>query len=356
MQSETREYNVIDDTIVRRTASEIQLLFRPDAPQPALSGTGTTEKAPPLIDDITSVPPVTIRSIESDAVVYAIDGGSSVIAKGGNVEVICWRAGYVCFKGIHREGEFCESPNILAYNRLNINSIINDFLAGTDFKRVMDETPLSPVNELRWMSEWMLLRRLIDEAPEGSLILMDGTLRANPFFDVKPQHDLFKKAAQNGIHIASVTKTSSLSLDKAIPIDIMEIGADEQSKTWYRQLNMSLPKDSPWLGDVYLAGLHPGADKRYRVDINRYDTEAVDRIFSILVSVSDDTEFAGYPYPLVAAHRQARIDLLFKQSIIEALGEELNRLDFSDGLWHFLTGDIHDKLNADVLEIAAHEQ
>lgn len=357
MQSETREHNILDDDVVRRTASELTRLFTPDAPLPALTAKSLSiEKSPPLIDDIQNVPPVPIVPLSTDVPVMAIDGGSSVLAKGGNIEVICWRAGYVSFLGINRQNEWCEPLQVLAYNRIGIDNLMSDFLAGTGFIRLTDEPIISPVNELRWVSEWTLLRNLIDDAPQGTVILVDGTLRVNPHVIARPQHDLFRRAVDKGVHIAAVTKTSALSLDNTTPIDIMALDSRDGNKVWYRQLNKTLPPDSPWLGDVYLAGLHPGADKRYRVDINRYGTHSVDEIFAALASVADDTEFAGYPYPLVAAHRLARIDMLFKQSMLDSIDEALRLGDFPDGLWHFLTGDIHDKLNADVMELTANEE
>jgi hypothetical protein len=124
---------------------------------------------------------------------------------------------------------------------------------------------------------------------------------------------------------------------------------------WYRRLNRPLADNSGWLGNIYLARLHPGAEKSYRVDINRYDELSVDRIFSMLAALADDVEFCGYPYPLAAAHRLARIDNYFKNHIIEALGQALERIDFPRQSWEYLTGDLHDKLNAD-LPMAAPDQ
>ena len=106
------------------------------------------------------------------------------------------------------------------------------------------------------------------------------------------------------------------------------------------------------MGDIFIARLHPLADKIYRIDINRYDKKAHIAVFGRIASVSDDIEFSGYPYPLVAAHRLARIDEYFRQEMRENIAAELEKLDISPRLWEFLSGDIHDKLNADLMMMA----
>ncbi len=354
MRTNVSEHNFVDSNVIKHTAGDLRLLFAFDAPQPALSSQTTTEKSPPLVDSIESVPPVSIDSVSPNTDIYAIDGGSSVMAKGGNVEVICWRAGYTHFKGIERVGELSTPTKVMAYNRLSAGQILNEQLTDTDFSYTSEEPPLRIIDELRWSAEWTLLKQLILDAPEDSLILVDGSLRVNPSFDAESQHELFLQAAKHKIHIAAVTKTSSMSLDHTIPLDLLR--SDSDNSIWYRKLNKALPQNSPWLGDIFLARLHSGAEKNFRIDVNRYDTDSIDAIFAMMSSVADDTEFTGYPYPLAAAHRLARIDTVYKQSILDALGMELERKGFPGGLWQYLAGDIHDKLNADIMELTEHGQ
>ncbi|MCK5127771.1 MAG: DNA double-strand break repair nuclease NurA [candidate division Zixibacteria bacterium] len=357
MQFQTGEHNYLRRSQAESTAAELGCLFSGTAPVPAMPKGEQSGSIPPLIDNLEDAPALKIIFPQKKYEILAIDGGSSVLAKGGNIEVIAWRAGCVSFDDINRVDEKCPPPEILAYNRLTVQDILSDYLADTDVTIVSQEQPIRLVDELRWLEEWKLLSRLIENSRPQSLILIDGSLHLNPLYNADSQHGLFKNAAEKKVYLAAVTKTSSLSIDRTTPIDIgIKNNTELNNSIWYKKINQKLKADSLWLGDIYLARLHSGADKQYRVDLNRFDEDNTDEIMGMIASVSDDVEFAGYPYPLAAAHRLARIDSIFKQDMLNSLKIALDNSDFSLELWQYLTRDIHDKLNADIMELTHNDQ
>jgi hypothetical protein len=350
MQSEVREYNRLEGNTARRVADRLKDLFYSPSdhspPIPPDSNLGSM----PLLESLEDVPINSIPFSKDSFNIYAIDGGSSVLARGGNIEIIAWRAGRVHFYGRKRIAEECPPPEILAYNRLQATEIMHEATMSLPVKYVSERPSLRPVDDLRWLREWGLLGRAVDESEENSLILIDGSLRSNPVFDTDYQRGILKQAAEKNVHVMAVTKQSTIAVGGAIPIDITSGHSIPRSDTlWYRRISRSLEASPGWLGHIYQVSLHPAADKIYRVDLNRFDHEDEKTLFSMLAAVSDDIEFAGYPYPLAAAHRLARIDGHFREEMIDRLGQTLEEKEFSVKLWEYLIRDIHDKLNADLI-------
>lgn len=346
------EHNCLEYDTAARVANELKSLY---AAIPAQSEPGLTDEtigSPQLVDSLDQAPLRVFVPASDTVVAHAVDGGSAVVGYGGRAEVIAWRAGTVCFRDRMRLDEKCSPPEVVAYDRSTGAEIVREYAA--DFPGGYNSSmPTRAVDDLRWLAEWRLVEDLIETADPECLLLIDGSLRGHPAFDLEHQRRLMRLAAEKKIHVAAITKQSSLSINTSFPVDGRSDFSGAQDSTdgvWYRRLNRDLPESSGWLGNIYLARLHPCADKPYRVDINRYD-DAVDEIFGLLASISDDIEFAGYPYPLAAAHRLARIDGTLKNHICETLERALDHIDFPRELWHYLSGDMHDRLNADVPDL-----
>lgn len=343
------EHNCLEYETAARVASELKALYGAVPPPPESTLTDTTIGSPQLVKSLDEAPLQSITPSSDPAMVYAVDGGSAVVGYGARAEVIAWRAGMVCFRDRVRLQERCSPPEVVAYDRSTAAEIVREY--ASDFPGGYNPSvPARAVDDLRWLAEWRLVEDLIERAEPDSLVLLDGSLRGHPAFDLEHQQRIMRLAAERKIHVAAVTKQSSLSVNNSFPLDS---GAGESSSSksnarlWYRRLNHDLPETSGWLGNIFLARLHPYADKPYRVDINRYDGDIGD-IFSALIAISDDIEFAGYPYPLAAAHRLARIDGMLRNHICETLERALERVDFPRDLWQYLSEDMHDRLNADV--------
>jgi len=345
------EHNCLEYDTAARVARELKELYASAPSRPETDLTDDTIGSPRLVETLDDAPIKNIASTSEVATAYAVDGGSAVVGYGGRAEVIAWRAGMVCFRDRVRLHEQCSPPQVVAYDRSAAADIIREYAADIP-GGYNPSIPARAVDDLRWLAEWRLIEDLIENAESGSLVLVDGSLRGHPAFDLNRQRSLMRLAVKRDVHVAAVTKQSSLSVNSSIPLDIntgQNSPANSGGGLWYRRLNRDLPKASGWLGNIFLARLHPFSEKPYRVDINRYEDD-VKNIFAALVSVSDDIEFTGYPYPLAAVHRLARIDGLLKSHICETLERALEDVDFPRELWHYLSGDVHDRLNADVTD------
>lgn len=349
MPSIPGEHNCLEYDTAARVALELKSLYTDGSVRQEPITTDETVGSPQLITTLDEAPQHDITPRTDTATIYAVDGGSTVVGYGGRAEVIAWRAGMVCFRDRIRLSEQCSPPEMVAYDRSAAADIVGEYAADVP-GGYNPAIPTRAVDDLRWLAEWRLVESLIENAEPGCLILVDGSLRGHPAFDLENQRRLMRLAAERRIHVAAITKQSSLSVNNSFPLDSHPGGSpstNSDSGLWYRRLNRDLSETSGWLGNIYLARLHPDADKPYRVDINRYDSD-IGEVFAMLVSVSDDIEFAGYPYPLAAAHRLARIDGILRKHICEKLEQALEHIDFPRGLWHYLTGDVHDRLNADI--------
>lgn len=348
------EYNCLEYDTAARVARELKSLYTDGQAQQEPITADETIGSPQLVKTLDEAPRHDIKPRPEPATIYAVDGGSAVVGYGGRAEVIAWRAGMVCFRDRKRLSEQCSPPEMVAYDRSAAADIVGEYASDVP-GGYNPAIPARAADELRWLAEWRLVESLIENAEPGCLILVDGSLRGHPAFSLENQRRLMRLAAEQGVHVAAVTKQSSLSVNNSFPLDgraSESPSAITDNGLWYRRLNRDLPDTSGWLGNIYLARLHPDADKPYRVDINRYDSD-IDDVFAMLVSVSDDIEFAGYPYPLAAAHRLARIDGILRNHICETLEQALEHIDFPRELWHYLTGDVHDRLNADILDATA---
>ncbi len=342
------EHNCLGYDTAARVASELKALYAAAPTPPDSPLTDKTIGSPQLVKTLDEAPLHEIVPASGSTVVYAVDGGSAVVGFGGRAEVVAWRAGMACFRDRIRVRERCSPPEVVAYDRSAAADIVGEYAADIP-GGYQPSLPSRAVDDLRWLAEWRLVEDLIENAESGSLVLLDGSLRGHPAFDLQHQRQVMRFAAERKIHVAAVTKQSTLSINASFPLDVATGAsriADTGNGTWYRRLNRDLPDTSGWLGNIYLARLHPYADKPYRVDSNRYDDD-IDEIFAALAAISDDIEFAGYPYPLAAAHRLARIDGTLRNHICETLEHALERVDFPRELWHYLSGDMHDRLNAD---------
>ncbi len=347
----TGEHNCLEYDTAARVARELKTLYAATPAQQESMPTDDKIGSPQLVKSLDDAPRHDITAAAHVATVYAVDGGSAVVGYGGLAEVIAWRAGMVCFRDRVRLREQCSPPEVVAYDRSAAADIVREYAADIP-GGYNPSVPARAVDDLRWLAEWRLLESLIEDAESDSLVLVDGSLRGHPAFNLEHQRRLMRLATERKIHVAAVTKQSSLSVNNSLPLDSrMGDTAPKDAGTglWYRRLNRDLPETSGWLGNIYLAQLHSYADKPYRIDINRYDDD-IDDVFAALVSISDDIEFAGYPYPLAAAHRLARIDGILRNHICETLERALEHIDFPRELWHYLSGDAHDRLNADLLD------
>ncbi len=354
MKAIVDEHNHLDPAAARQAVLTLKSLLE-TTPFQSVILPGDERVGPlPLVDSIADAPIQPIAGPKDSVPAWAVDGGSATLGRMGRIEIIAWRAGMVRFAGHRRIYESCCPLNILPFDRLE-----TDRIYALHFPQARPDNGNGGAipdlaGGLRWLAEWRLVEQIItehDPSGEDILLLIDGSLRGNPDYGLEKQTALLRLAAGKNIHVMAVSKQTALTGGGRLPLDVFHecsSGQGPDARPWYRRLSRPLPDDSGWLGDVYLARLHPAADKTYRVDVNRFDPLDSAQMFSLLTSLSDDIEFYGYPYPLAAAHRLARIDGGFKGELSEVLDRALEREGIPADVRDAFQRDSHGRLNADL--------
>lgn len=348
------EHNYLDAAVARQTAVDLKALLSTDVFQPPASAVDDRLGPLPLVESIADAPAQSITPAgDGPVAAWAVDGGSATLGRIGRIEIIAWRAGCVRFVDHRRIDQSCPPPEILAYDRLDAAQLYARSFPEAASGHSDGSLP-DLAGGLRWLAEWRLIEQIVadhDSSAGEILLLLDGSLRGNPDYGLDKQRVLLRRAAEKNIRVAAVSKQTNLTLDGRLPLDaavVQSIGPTADSRPWHRRLSRPLADDSGWLGDVFLARLHPGADKAYRIDLNRYDSANPSEIFSRLASLADDIEFGGYPYPLAAAHRLARIDSGFKSEMTEVMSRALEQEGISEDIRESFRRDSHGQLNADL--------
>ncbi len=170
----------------------------------------------------------------------------------------------------------------------------------------------------RRFAEWRLLQQVArHELDGGDLLLRDGTLA--PFLSHELAHmgAALEVAQERNIDLVAVAKTCQVLTTTGLPlVSAMTHAAAEAGARppWvYAPLLRNRNPDHP--AAVVGARLHPSSRYTFRVEVaNRSEHrqalshERIVAVLSPLAAVSGDLAFPGYPYPLVVADREGRVE------------------------------------------------
>lgn len=289
--------------------------------------------------------------------IAAIDGGSASIVNGRSFRVGVYRCGYLVFEDGKLLGEKVYPPTIQPVSFSNAEEIFSRAHFEL-LKELPEESPAFDrvIDRVRMLREWSLANELAENLDEGDLILLDGSLRSSVALPYTLIDRVCKKAAQRGVHLAGVVKTSTLYWGKHTPLVPMvhRLGNEiNPGRNWFCQLtdlkadpiHPTTDWDIRWFGDIYVAKLSPRSDYAFRVDINRFDETDPKKIVELLVSCSQDPVYMGYPYPLAAIHNRVRIE----PAQIEDFYYRLQSFALEEGVrmeeWETLFADFHELLD-----------
>ncbi|MCJ7496537.1 MAG: DNA double-strand break repair nuclease NurA [candidate division Zixibacteria bacterium] len=295
-----------------------------------------------------------IPELSSENKVAAVDGGSATVLKTRSFLIGVYRAGYVIFqKGKRVKEKFIP----LKMEILSLENKAEKYLQA--YQELVGEVPNEVpeldkiLDRLRLFAEWGLVRELLAELEEDDMILVDGSLRAS----IVPPYELLLKVTEEAeyknIHLAGVTKTSTLYWGKKSPLIPMVVKSSEkfcpESKWFCRLSDLDLALKNPnWFGTIYISRLKASSDYAFRVDMNRLDNTEPEKIFSWLSNLSSDPAYLGYPYPLAAVHNRVRVLGSEVEDIKYRLQSKALEKGISSADWDLLFRDFHEILNADL--------
>jgi hypothetical protein len=280
--------------------------------------------------------------------VWAVDGGSSVLADGRSFQVAAYRAARVRF----RDG----ATDVVASPPFTVRALSTDEMRGVVRQAlerlgspVPDELPRipRPVDFLRECGEWEEIHRTIRDADPGDLVLVDGSLHGGPLIPPDVVRAAHREAVDRGVSLAGVVKASTLFWGRNAPlVGLLKRRGDRDlgPVPWCARISTDPQFAKLYVGEIFVAHLAPTASHAFRVDVARGDV-SVENVLARLAGCSSDAAYVGYPYPLARAHRAARVSGYAVADLRRSFRLELSRLGMPEDDVETLFQDFHEVLN-----------
>ncbi len=280
--------------------------------------------------------------------VWAVDGGSCVVADGRSFQVAAYRAARVRFSGGATVGVDrpqlvvrAVSPEEMA--RLARSALTE--LCGAEPER-LPELP-RPVDALREWSEWAAVGATVAEASPGDLVLVDGSLHGGPLVPQVVVQRVHAAAVARGVSLAGVVKASTLYWGRNAPlVTLLKRRGDREvgPTRWAARISTDPIFGRLYIGDIFVAHLAPTAPHAFRVDVAR-GPEPPAAVLGRLAALADDPAFVGYPYPLARAHQAARVTGYDVVDVRRSFRDALARRGMGQDDVELLFQDFHEVLN-----------
>jgi hypothetical protein len=280
--------------------------------------------------------------------VWAVDGGSCVLADGRSFQVAAYRAARVRFAG--GVTDLVESPplEVRALSRDEMSRIHRHQLEVMDAP-LPESTPdiPRPVDFLRECREWTEVRRTVREAERGDVVLVDGSLHGGPFIPSGFVRAVHQEAVDRGVILAGVVKASTLFWGRNAPlVTLLKRRGDRElgPVPWAARISTDPAFARLYVGEILVAHLAPTAPHAFRVDVAR-SAEPPEGALARLAGASLDPAFVGYPYPLARAHQAARVSGYAVADLRRGFREALSRHGLGEDDIETLFQDFHEVLN-----------
>lgn len=280
--------------------------------------------------------------------VWAIDGGSCMLADGRSFNVAAYRASRVRFRG--GQTDVVDSPplTVQALSSEEMRRIAREQLTqlcGAEPERLPELT--RPVDALREWAEWSEVLRTIRDAEPGDLVLVDGSLHGGPMVPSQVVRTAHEEAVAKGVSLAGVVKASTLFWGRNAPlVGLLKRRGDHElgAIPWAARISTEPTFARLYIGDIFVAHLAPTAHHAFRVDVAR-GPASPEEVLGRLAGCASDAAFVGYPYPLARAHRAARVSGYAVADLRRAFRDALNRNGMSEDDIETLFQDFHEVLN-----------
>ncbi|HET6770725.1 MAG TPA: DNA double-strand break repair nuclease NurA [Actinomycetota bacterium] len=280
--------------------------------------------------------------------VWAVDGGSTLLADGRSFQVAAYRASRVRFRaGVT---DLVQTPplTVRAISAAEVQGIAREILTelcGAEPERI-PELP-RPVDALREWAEWAEVHRTIADAEAGDLLLVDGSLHGGPLVPPQVVRRAHEEAVAKGVALAGVVKASTLFWGRNAPlVTLLKRRGDRELGTvpWAARISTDPVFGRLYVGEIFVAHLAGTAAYAFRVDVARGPTP-VEEVLARLCGAADDPAFVGYPYPLARAHQAARVTGYAVADLRRTFRDALSRQGMSEDDIEVLFQDFHDILN-----------
>jgi hypothetical protein len=291
---------------------------------------------------------LTALSPTDPGAVWAVDGGSCVLADGRSFQVAAYRPARVRFAGGVTERVEAPPLEVRALSRDEMTRIHRRELEamGASLPETTPDIP-RPVDFLRECREWTEVRRTVRDADRGDVVLVDGSLHGGPFIPPGFVRAVHTEAVERGVILAGVVKASTLFWGRNAPlVTLLKRRGDRERGLvpWAARISMDPAFARLYVGEIYVAHLAPTAPHAFRVDVAR-GTASPEVALARLAGCSLDPAFVGYPYPLARAHQAARVSGYAVADLRRGFREALSRRGMGEDDIQTLFQDFHEVLN-----------
>ncbi len=280
--------------------------------------------------------------------VWAVDGGSCVVADARSFQVAGYRAARVRFANGTTDAVDRRTLTVRAVSPEEMQALARAVLTdlcGAEPERIPDLP--RPVDALREWAEWAEVARTVREAAAGDLVLVDGSLHGGPLVPQLVVRRVHQEAVSRGVSLAGVVKASTLYWGRDVPlVTLLKRRGDREAprSTWAARISTAPVFGRLYVGDIFVAHLAPTAPYAFRVDVAE-GPEPAHEVLGRLAGLADDPAFVGYPYPLARAHQAARVTGYDVVDVRRAFREALSRRGLSEDDVEVLFQDFHEVLN-----------
>lgn len=167
----------------------------------------------------------------------------------------------------------------------------------------------------RNLAEWAAAEFVLDEELDGGdILVMDGTLQTRSMRETKFATPICRKAAEKGIVLCGLAKTSTLVTSDNLPLISRASKLAEKAgyggKRWF--VGVCDRATSNDMGYTYIAKFHEKSRYVFRLGIlsEQHAGMSADDVKSVLASIAAnarDISMPGYPYGAIDADRFAKV-------------------------------------------------
>ena len=290
-----------------------------------------------------------------EGTIAAVDGSNAMLLDAGCLAVVLVRAAVCGFSGSSRRYRALTPLRLLTIGREARDGTFSGLYRecfGTDpGATVRDDEPARTAGILRDTLEYRVALQSCERLEKGDLLVLDGALRVTHASHDPVMKRLVRTCASRGIWLCAVTKRTAVTWGGGYPLVPAALSLAKARgirPPWFLRIGeegLDITPYNQWRhGEACVVALHPRSPLAFKVEVPAGTGENdLGEIVARLAGWSDDGRVTGYPYPLLDAHRTARIPA-------DALGQArndllagLDRQGGGYGKFQELFGDIHDE-------------
>ncbi|MFA5942910.1 MAG: hypothetical protein WC876_00395 [Candidatus Thermoplasmatota archaeon] len=257
----------------------------------------------------------------------AVDGSSAVLVDNGAAWVVAIRAAAVHWPG---PPEPEPAPQVIATLPGEAQATVDLAFGrlGLDGPAIRSADAFAEA--LRSVAELEAALAAVAKTAPGTLLLVDGALQGLPLGPAAIAGRLIEAARAAGLRIAGIAKRSGIEGSglPLVPSLLAEAATRGIEGPWSVQAEPG----------VHVAKLHRAAQHAFRID-------ATVDVLPLLVALSNDAVYVGYPYPLAVAHNRVALTGAHVRDLKARLDLELRRKGAAAS---GLARDFHAVLDANV--------